>query len=305
MFSRFLKKRLSKDLFIVLKYFYAIFSIIFVALFCRVFLFEIYFIPSSSMERTLSKGDIVVVNKLEYGPKVPNKLSDIPFGNLFNKTNEKQKKINPQNVRLKGFDDIRRNDIIVFERPIKHKKLIKRIIGLPGETLKIVNSKVFINDSFLEEKPNYVFEYNYKAVEFKDNTFTLSNIEYENSNFEDKIERTIHFPKKKVDHIFPKEKIFDWNRDNYGSVTIPKEGVSITLDLKSIYLYKDIIEFETGKKINIDINEIHINKEKLTKYSFKDDYFFVMGDNRHYSSDSRSIGFVSQNSIQGKLAFKF
>lgn len=299
---KFVKNNLHYTVCKVLKYTSFILSLVFIALFCRVFLFEFYLIPSTSMEKTLLKGDVVIAEKLSLGPKIPKDFSEIPFGEFF----FKKKTMKEKNKRLKGFCKIKRNDIIVFKKNKGNRTYIKRVIGMPNETLKIVDSKVFINKKKLAEEKQYVFEYKFKGRNFKKGFILLSNEEYQEFNLKDQIERNI-FPKKsKIDEIFPQKKLFDWNRDNYGSVWIPKKDEAIILNEELFFLYKSIIEEETGEEIKhlVDSNSFLLGNKRLKRYVFKCNYYFVLGDNRHYSRDSRAIGFISENFILGKLFFK-
>ena len=129
-----------------------------IAIFFRVFIIEIYSIPSGSMEDTLLPGDKVLVNKLVYGPKLPASPYEIPWVNLvwFLRAGASA---NPDSAywdyqRLRGFSDIKRGDVAVFSHPLwggRNNFFIKRCMGLPGDTLAIESGKVKINGRFLPE----------------------------------------------------------------------------------------------------------------------------------------------------------
>jgi signal peptidase I len=108
------------------------------AIFMRVFLLEVYTIPSSSMKQTLLPGDKVLVNKLRYGPYLPGSLKDIPWLNIFYTGNNEWKNntIKP-GIRLKGYGNIQRGDVMVFEQPTNRQAYIKRCMGLPGDSLRL------------------------------------------------------------------------------------------------------------------------------------------------------------------------
>ena len=113
---------------------FLIFVVCLSAICTRIFVFEIYNIPSNSMENALFVNNKIIVNKLAYGPKLPMSLEDIPWINVISKVT-RNKKIDY--IRLGGLSKIKRNDIIVFKMPINNKKnLVKRCIGLPGEKIK-------------------------------------------------------------------------------------------------------------------------------------------------------------------------
>ncbi len=101
--------------------------------------------------------------------------------------------------------------------------------------------------------------------------------------------------------IFPHTR--DWSLDNFGPMYIPQQGKSVQLDLNSLPLYSRIITEYEGKKLEIKGSDIYINDKKTTSYTFDQNYFWMMGDNRHRSEDSRYWGFVPENHIVGKPIF--
>jgi signal peptidase I len=97
---------------------------------------------------------------------------------------------------------------------------------------------------------------------------------------------------------------YTWNRDNYGPLLIPKEGLTIKLDSGNVDKYKYIIKYYEGNKnVVIDGHRILIDGKTITSYTFKQDYYFMMGDNRHHSADSRYWGFVPADHVVGKAVF--
>ncbi len=101
--------------------------------------------------------------------------------------------------------------------------------------------------------------------------------------------------------IFPHTR--DWSLDNFGPMYIPQQGKSVPLDLNSLPLYSRIITEYEGKKLEIKGSDIYINDKKATSYTFDQNYYWMMGDNRHRSEDSRYWGFVPENHIVGKPIF--
>ena len=95
----------------------------------------------------------------------------------------------------------------------------------------------------------------------------------------------------------------NWNSDNFGPVYIPKAGAKITLDLKSLPLYKIIITEYEGNELKVEGNDIFINEKKVTTYTFKQNYYWMMGDNRNNSLDARYFGYTPENHIVGKPVF--
>jgi signal peptidase I len=104
-------------------------------------------------------------------------------------------------------------------------------------------------------------------------------------------------------NIFPHAPDYPWNNDNFGPIYIPQKGVSIALTPKVLPLYKKIIRDYEGNTVGVSGNQISINGQVTDSYTFKQDYYWMMGDNRDHSEDSRSWGYVPANHIVGKPIF--
>lgn len=292
-----IKPFFNNNLLSFIKYFYLIIAPLFIGILIRTFFFDIYFVPSSSMEKTLFPGDYVIVNKFKYGTKVPNHFRNLPvIGNLFEPTKNDYDLYRT----LKPFSKFKRNDIVVFKSTVNSDKfLIKRLIGLPSDKIKIKESNVFINSQKQEEKANYVYNY-VKKQENNISVFrSFSNKEFFNLSSDKKKNY-----KKNLDEVFnsqfvlfPSFKNGIWSIDNYGDIIIPYKGMKIEITEENIAFYNSTtIKFEG---INLK------NRYPSGTYVFQRDYYFVMGDNRHNSIDSRSFGFIPASYIQGKMIFKF
>jgi len=298
--QKFLKNRLDQNFYQILKYSLLIVLPFVFAIFIRTFLFDIYFVPSSSMERTLFPNDYVLINKISYGTKIPKHMIDIPvIGSLFKKDNEPH--IYDLYRSLKRFKDLKREDIVVFKSVTDNaKSLIKRIIGMPGDTLSIDNTTVKINNILLEDKPEYSYSYMDNTQNKMFLTQNYSNKEYNTLNLALKknLEKNITQKPSWSFYIFPYSKQLEWTRDNYGPLIIPKKGMIITLNKDNLPIYDKLISQYENEKITLSDNEIY-------NYTFKNNYYFMMGDNRHASIDSRVFGFVPENYVQGKLIYKY
>lgn len=304
-------------------------TIFIIAISARIFLLEIYSIPSGSMENTLLPGDKVLVSKLNYGPRMPGSPFEVPWVNLFFYLNKEARASSDSAwynyKRLKGYSKIERNDITVFNFPKKKETyFIKRCIGLPGEKLEIKNGFVFCNNLQIEfpkkakikyhvwtndyekllalidslELPHYGFYYRKKTY----HELILNPQQHwdiKNAPCIDSINIAVSQPDT-VPHTYPHNIHFLWTFENFGPVLIPQKGMQIKLTPNIYYLYKKVFKNYERQTFTFENNRVYGNGKLIEYYTFKQDYYFMMGDNRHNSYDSRGWGFVPEEAIAGK-----
>ena len=351
------------------------------ALIIRTFLFEMYTIPSESMEGTLLKGDYLLVSKIGYGPRFPNTPLSFPFVHHtlpWTKTTKSYIEWPQMGYwRLPGFSDIKRNDPIVFNfpagdtlcenfqsnytyyqlvrqygreavwnnkvvlqingqmtpcgrvitRPVdKRENYVKRLIAMPGDTLQIIDGVVYINNKIGEQPPYVQNEYliKIKGQYFNPQKFGISDCRITNTQGEyivftneetiDKLNKQkliqeitkITYPAgaDPYNSIFPNDTTnFKWSVDNFGPIVIPAAGVTVKITPENIALYDRCITAYEHNKLQIKDNKIFINGKETDQYTFHMDYFWMMGDNRHNSQDSRFWGYVPIDHIVGKPLF--
>lgn len=234
-----------------------------IALFLKTFIVEAYRIPTGSMEATLQVGDFILVNKFLYGASTPR---SIPFTNAA-----------APYVRLPGFTSPARGDVVVFEFPGRNGdeaekevvNYVKRCAGLPGDTVTIINKVLYVNGEPVPSSPSS-----------RISRSSTRSREFHNRN------------------IFPPGAEF--NEDNYGPVVVPMKGSVIELDPANAPEWQHVVELE-GHAVDFPSDStVLIDGIPSTQYVVKQNYYFMLGDNRDNSLDSRFWGFVPDDLIIGK-----
>jgi signal peptidase I len=232
-----------------------------------------------------------------------------------------------QLCRQYGDSYIKENYKLIFRPVDKCDNYIKRVIGIPGDTVQVTHGRCFINRR--PEPLSHGNQYNYEikakgtrsdtlifeklGISFYDIRFNTYNSIYsvpltrrmyrtllDSSYFKAIVRYENIDPNKVKSQIFPYNKFFNWTEDNFGPVIVPKRGMCMQLTKENIPLYHRIITAYEGNSLKFRNDTIIINDTIINFYTFKSDYYFMMGDNRHNSNDSRYWGFVPEGHIIGK-----
>ena len=234
----------------------------------------------------------------------------------------------PVDTVFRFFDTSKRR---AYKPVDKKSNYVKRCVGIPGDNLSIKDGMVYIDGKILQlperAKPQFSykialdgktpidFESLFKDLDVTDPAGFIDQTKRDtvimSALTESGAERLKNTPgitavirqisREDDNGVFPH--INKWNRDNYGPVYIPEEGKTVALTAETLPFYKAIITDYENNDLKVNGSEIRINGEIATTYTFKQNYYFMMGDNRHNSEDSRYWGFVPENHIVGKPIF--
>lgn len=314
------------------------------------YIMQPYTIPTSSLEKSLLVGDFLFVSKFHYGARTPMTTVGMPMVHdtiPFLKIPSYLKKPSLPYFRIPGFQNIKRNEIVVFnwptdtvryfrdnsgihmDKPIdKKSNYVKRCVGIAGDSLEIREGHVYINGE-ISQMPDrtkiqffYIVDtngqqlsertirerYHVREGHTSDGKYILNLSDEDANNIKSnllvKSVTKYDEPKGTYDAtVFPHNAQYPWSRDNFGPIYIPQAGKTVALTLETLPFYQRIIEEYENNELEVEGAKISINGKEVKDYTFQQDYYWMMGDNRHYSEDARYWGYVPYDHVVGKPVF--
>lgn len=288
--------------------------ILLITIILRVFFIEMFWVPSASMEPEIKKKSYILIEKLSYGSKLPTSLSEIPWLNSLLFLSNKFECV----LNKKRWSDQRifarlpqKGDVLVFQSMKGSSFLVKRCVGVAGDVLTVDRDIWFCNEDTCSYSDYLLYDFIIDSKnDIVDEILTNSSFHRWGEVYQSKLVECICLSGKQIKEFSKKEilkylKVKAINFElNKTQIKIPKAGDIVEITPLNYLFYAKAINKYEEQKIEIINTHIYINNLRSNHYTFQNDYFFMMGDNRSRSIDSREFGLIPFKQIVGKLLFK-
>jgi signal peptidase I len=295
---------------------FAVLAALLAAFLLRAFVAEAYRIPTASMERHLMSGDFVVVSKLHYGARTPERIR-LPL------TEWRVPGLELPSLRAPGFSRVRRGDVIVFFHPAESGPVesrtpyVKRAVGLPGDTVLLRNKQLFVNGTAVRPTGDQLMDWVVTWSDRADPDAAVAHgaIPVERTGLVDWRVRATSDQAGALRQLpgvllvepavgprdgglFPPGRTF--TADDFGPIVLPRSGVPVAITEENWPEVRATLEREGRPAARLAPGEYEIEGGVTDSVVFRQDYYFVLGDNRDASADSRRWGFVPGDHLIGK-----
>jgi signal peptidase I len=261
-----------------------------------------------SMENTIQNNQLIYIAKYKFGIKIP--FIEKPILTLTG----------PENKEVVAFHYPKIYDKKLSQKPV----MVSRCIGQPGDTLQIVKKEIFLNSKPIVDIPTIQLKYRLfsekgdltddflneysitqggKVNEVGLYDFPLTEDQAKVLEKDNRISglRILRDKPGDLADIFPFSGYYAFSADDFGPVKIPQQGWTVSINKRNIDLYKQIISVYENNTLRIVSDKVFINGEEAFSYTFKNDYYFVLDDNRDYADDSRFWGFLPADHLYGMV----
>ncbi|TVQ14152.1 MAG: signal peptidase I [Bacteroidetes bacterium] len=307
----------------------------FILIILRFFVFDFKSLSDSSMEKSLLQGDILLINKYNYGTRMPMRIIPQSWVNRFFSTDSLPPVRHLPYWRLPGNQPPDYNDMVYLNIPAPHTiaidkrtRTIKRIVALPGDVLQMKDAVLFINGKPHDNPPELQFNY---LIEFRRNDDVEAFFERytvkEGTRVKGRNQFVFPFTVKMADSIAAagdvrriqkfasatEDDFFspfgagarNWTQDNFGPLTIPYREYSVLLNTRTLDEWRYLLIYHERVDIEVKNDSVFVDGKYAESYTFAYDYYFLLGDNRHNTSDSRLWGLVPESHIIGRASSVF
>lgn len=296
----------------------------------RFFIFDLHSVSHSSMEQTLLPGDVVLVNKFHYGARMPLRIMPQSWVNLLFSTDSVPPVRHLPYWRFPASRSWQPGDLVVvnipapYDRPIdRRRKIVSRLVALPGDEVQLMEKQLKVNGQIVPDPPGVQWNY---LVELSENTtledflntypvhegakkkrdhrfvFPLTHAMADSVKKTGLVKGVRPYDRSDAGEFVPVygEQASRWTSGQFGPVQLPAKGQTVGLTPDMVHAYEYILTYHERKQVQVRNDSVFLNGQWAENYTFGQNYYFFLGDNRHNTSDSRFWGPVPETHITGR-----